>query len=725
MRRFRWVLAILLLVAGLDDAEAAKRHFLSANTLGQSLNASPAAATAFRQLQVKAGTDGTVRVIVGLRVPYAAEGQLDLAESRTQRADIAAAGNRLANALPGVAGQSVRSLGNLPFVAMNVTRQDLSQLASDPNVLSVTEDRLNRPFLAQSVPLIRGDAAWAAGYRGLGQTIAIIDTGVDATHPFLFGKVVSEACFSSGGWCPGGATVSLGPGAARPCPVAECAHGTHVAGIAAGNGPEFSGVAKDASIIAIQVFSPDKKAASAWDSDIILGLNRVYELRTTYRIAAVNMSLGRDSELANCQPGASDPMLMAIANLRQAGIATVISSGNDYKTDRISYPACLSGAVSVGAVWDAAYPPAKELCGFEVTAADKVACFSNSASILSLLAPGAVITSSVPNRQYAAYSGTSMAAPHVAGAFAILKEKAPASGVAQILAALQETGLPVKDYRNDITKPRIDVMAALDKFTDPRKELVYVRAGSASGTVNFSPAGTVATCKDSCSNRFPAGTTVNMTASPNPGAMFFGWSGACMGTGTCTVTMSQARTVSAGFFTGIALNLTYAKAGGGNGSVDFSASGFTANCAANCTQSYWRNAMVRLTAMPATGSTFMGWSGACRGKKISCIVRLSRVKSVTATFEITPRYTLTYTQQGSGGGEIQFNDGTVACSKSCTRTFLAGSRVTFSVHPDALSKFAGWGGACRGGKSSCIVTVHGPMALSAAFRPAAAATASR
>ena len=298
MRLLVSMFVALLFLSGMGGAEAAERRLWASESFTTTLKTNAHAAANFARLRSIAADSGTVRVIVGLRVPVAAEGQLAAPEVRQQRRDIANMRDSVLKTLPGAADRRVRDFTTLPIIALDVTPEELARLASDPDVLTLTEDRLNKPLLAQSVPLIQGDAAWAAGYRGLGETVAIIDTGVDKTHPFLFGKVVSEACFSAGGWCPGGAMTSIEPGSGRPCPVAECSHGTHVAGIAAGTSWNFSGVAKDAELIAIQVFSPVGKKARAYDSDIIKGLERVYALRNSYRIAAVNMSLGEAASRA-------------------------------------------------------------------------------------------------------------------------------------------------------------------------------------------------------------------------------------------------------------------------------------------------------------------------------------------------------------------------------------------------------------------------------------------
>ncbi len=144
-----------------------------------------------------------------------------------------------------------------------------------------------------------------------------------------------------------------------------------------------------------------------------------------YNIAAVNMSLGGGKYTSSCD---TDSRKAAIDNLRSAGIATVISSGNDYYTNGIGAPACISTAVSVGAT----------------TKSDVEASYSNyHPTMLSLFAPGSSIYSSVPGGGWETWNGTSMAAPHVTGAWAILKQKSPSASVTDILNNLQTTGAAV------------------------------------------------------------------------------------------------------------------------------------------------------------------------------------------------------------------------------------------------------------------------------------------
>lgn len=505
-----------------------------------------------QELKQRADADGHVKVIVGFRVPFAPEGELAASARAVQRRDIAAAARSLRARFATAAARrpsAVRTYSTLPFMALEVTPAELARLAADPLVASITENRKMRINLSQSSQQVRAPQAWAAGFTGQGQTIAIVDTGIDKNHPFLAGKVVSEACYSLGRFCPSAATSSTAPDSGLPCPVAgDCAHGTHVAGIAAGKGADVSGIARDASLISIQVFSPDPDDPDyviAWYSDMTAGLNRVLELRGSFQIAAVNVSIGGEAYTRSCDR-ANRPLATAIANLRSAGIATVVSAGNEGWVNALAMPSCVSSAVSVGAVSDSDWGPCYEEGG--PTATDKVVCYSNSSSRLSLLAPGAMITSSVPGGGYDTWDGTSMAAPHVAGAWALMRQKYPDAPVGEVLAALQASGKPVVDYRvrgkRPLIKPRIDVAAALDHIT----RLNVTVSGTGAGRVTITtPRGTTS-CNASCSVPVALGTVVKLSAKAAKRVRFSGWSGGvCSGTRPCSITMNGLQSVTATF----------------------------------------------------------------------------------------------------------------------------------------------------------------------------------
>jgi subtilisin len=420
----------------------------------------------------KAERDGAIRVIVGVESPFTPEGRLDLPAAAMQRAAISLAQDGVLNRLAGVQVDVVRRFTSIPFFAARVGRPALEQLAAMPDVTSLHEDLPERPLLAQSAALIGATAAWSSGYTGTGWAVAIIDTGVDLDHPFFAGKIVSQACYSNAGGfgggnslCPGGVPSSTGAGAGNHCPLtySDCFHGTHVAGIAAGHqysgGPAINGIGQLASIIAIQAFTGFEATSCggaacvlSFQSDQIAALQRVFDLRNTFTIAAVNMSLGGGEYFDQATCDANNTARKAIIDqLRSVGIATVAAAGNAGEESGISAPACISTAVSVGSVDD----------GSSGTIANRVSSFSNSAPFLSLLAPGSIITSAVPNG-FGDASGTSMATPHVAGAWALLRQRKPLASVTEILESLVRTGQPISDWRSGLIRPRVNVAAAIN-----------------------------------------------------------------------------------------------------------------------------------------------------------------------------------------------------------------------------------------------------------------------
>jgi subtilisin family serine protease len=669
-----------------------------------------------RALRQKAAEKGRVKVIAGTRVAFGAEELLDPAQSRDQRAEIAAAASgirqRFAEAIRRAPG-SFRSYDSIPFVALEVTAAELERLAADPEVISLTEDKAAEPFLPESVPMVQASQAHAAGFTGAGQTIAILDTGVDRNHAFLGGRVIEEACFSTSGWCPGGARTSTAPGSGMPCPVAGCDHGTHVAGIAAGGSSSTSGVASGANIFAIQIASNVSGQPRFWTSDYLAALEHVFAQRDRLSIAAVNMSLGGGRFTSTCD-GDYPPVTAAIRNLRSAGIATVVASGNDGYTNALSYPACISDAVSVGSVSDVSWGTCTD---GQPAARDKVACYSNSAAFLSLLAPGSRILSSGPGNTYFQSHGTSMAAPHVAGAWAVLKQKAPGAGVGEVLAALQTTGTPVSDYRNGVTKARIDVMAALNQLSSSMPVLAFTREGSGRGSVTFSPAGSQASCSANCAAAYQTDAVVTLTAAPAQGSVFSGWAGDCSGTAACTLTMSRARQVTANFslIPADTRMLSYTRQGTGQGTVTFTPPGSQGSCTESCAAPFALNAQVALQATAQPGSFFRGWGGSCSGMG-ACRVRMSASRSVTAIFDRVPVHTLSYHAVGSGTGTVSFIHRSTqeSCTGDCTRSFADRTLVTLRATASDGSRFRGWGGACRG-TGTCALSLRASATVTARF----------
>lgn len=454
-----------------------------------------ARAAATSALMSKASARGLVRVIVGLNVAMRAPHELSVNEATGQQHALRAAQTSVVGRVLGTAAAdaSVTEFDTVPFVAMNVTAEQLGRLVGDPDVVNIQEDVPVPPTLTQSVPFINADDGWNAGFPGTGYTIAILDTGVDKTHNMFPGtKIVSEACYSSTvpgqsmSVCPGGLAASTAAGSGVNCPhpaVSGCSHGTHVAGIAAGNmaSPLLRGVAKSSRIIAIQIFSRFDSQADcgaspapcvlSYTSDQIKGLQRVYALRNNYAIAAVNMSLGGGLFTGPCDSDHAAQKAI-IDLLRSARIATVIASGNDGFDGSLSAPACISSAIAVGSTLDTA---------------NTLSSFSNHAANVRLLAPGSNIQSSVPPglTTTAVFNGTSMATPHVAGAFALLRDARGLSTVDDIAAALECTGIPV--IRAGILERRIDVFAAGEYLLAPPNTTKTFSFSTAAQAAQWSP----------------------------------------------------------------------------------------------------------------------------------------------------------------------------------------------------------------------------------------------
>lgn len=442
-----------------------------------------------------------VRVLVSLRGTFEYEGLLSPDARRLQRERIRAAQDRIAAALGATPGKPpatstariTQRYTTVPGLALELTRDALAKLQALPEVNRVVPDALLEPSLRSTTGRTLTDSRRAnlalSGPRGAGQVVAVLDSGVDRDHPFLgLHRFVGSACFSTSSWfddhqetlCPNGGDSMIGGNAGENCTGADgCDHGTHVAGIVGGfrddngNGrldlTDLAGVAPEVELVTIQIFhqvndatvcssngdsTPCIRAAGA---NIVAGLDRVAVLKADFdvNVVAANLSLGGgsfiDQRLCDLL---SILEAFAINNLRSHRIATVVASGNAAAASGafvagIASPACISGAISVG----------------NSTDGDAVAGTSQAASFLSLLAPGSAVSSSIPGSGTATKSGTSMAAPHVAGAWALLREHRAATGVSTsvgaILQTLASTGVSVTDTRLPRTFPRLDVLAAL------------------------------------------------------------------------------------------------------------------------------------------------------------------------------------------------------------------------------------------------------------------------
>jgi len=429
-------------------------------------------------LLARAATTGAARILVTLDTAVDTTGISPLTE-RGRRATIAASQADFRGKMAGFNMTVRRAYDAFPIVLVDLDAPALQRLLALDLVRGVQEDHALQPLDNATNNVIHTSVAWANGYQGFGQTIAVLDTGVQDTHPFLTSngsasRVIGSlsGCFSGDGAasngslysnCPGGvasATGSLVDG--EPCynypGYSGCEHGTHIAGIAAGNGfyvggNSQGGVAPAASIMAVQVYTCYWTGVTcietAYDADVIAALNWVNTewVESPYVISSVVVSAGKAGidYTTNCDVLAS-AYKTAIDTLRNSDyISTVIATGNDEYTDGVDYPACVSSALTVASTNNS----------------DSVSAFSDAANFISLYAPGESVYSSIPPNAYTNLSGTSMAAAQVAGALALMAQaNAHTYSVSRTLNILQKTGKPIA--ANGYTISRINIGAAYD-----------------------------------------------------------------------------------------------------------------------------------------------------------------------------------------------------------------------------------------------------------------------
>jgi len=344
------------------------------------------------------------------------------------------------------------------YVSMELDSDEIASLASDPDVARITADKTYVLQLSQTVPQINASVAHSTVFKnqnltGISSTVCVIDTGVNSSHESLAGRVVAEYCYCSagGGCCPNG---SVEQDSARD----GHGHGTHVSGIVAAGG-NVIGVARGANLAVVKVFSD---SGSTTSTDIVNAIAWCVDHASQYNITAISMSLGSTTQYSSYCDSTS-PFTSEINRAIANNITVVASTGNDYNYTGISDPACVQNTTAVSSV----------------TKSDTFPGYANRNQLVDLVAPGGDSSNPVVSTSYTGGTtskyGTSMAAPHVSGAIAILSQYKRLEGSSatpyEMQSYLYDSGLSLHDSSSNRTYKRIDVYAALLEADETNPDL--------------------------------------------------------------------------------------------------------------------------------------------------------------------------------------------------------------------------------------------------------------
>ena len=326
----------------------------------------------------------------------------------------------------------------LNALAGEVTEEGLDKLRNDPNVETIVVNKVRQIFLSGSVPVINADDVWNVvvnGYNitGTGETVCVVDTGIDYNHTSLNSNYAAGYDFYNN----------------DSDPMDDQGHGTHVAGIIASVDGTYRGIAPGAKIAAMKVCS---SSGSCPDADVLAGMDWCISNKDLYNISVISISLGGGQYTSYCD-GEVDfaPYSAAINDAVSRNISVVAATGNS-GAGNMAGPACVQNATRVTATTKSDTMPSY---------ASRHAFFTDT-----IAAPGSAITSLNDGGGVVTMSGTSMATPHLSGAFALIRQywkqaygKIPTSE--QLEQKVLSSGNSIYDPSTGINYVRVDVLAAL------------------------------------------------------------------------------------------------------------------------------------------------------------------------------------------------------------------------------------------------------------------------
>ncbi|MBW3022743.1 S8 family serine peptidase [Candidatus Woesearchaeota archaeon] len=356
-------------------------------------------------------------------------------------------------------------------VVADITQEDLNELKNNPNVDKIIFPEEYHLDADTSFELIKSEltnnlTANGQNINGAGQTVCVVDSGIDYTHAD-FGSCTNDTFLA--GNCQkviGGYDFANNDAD----PMDDNSHGTWVSGIIAANGSTFKGIAPEAKIAAVKVCD---YAGTCGGTAIVNGIDWCVNNSDSLNISVISMSLGREnSNTGYCDADINSYEKPYVDNAVSQGISVVVSSGNNQYVNRLGMPACLQNVTSVGATYHyAASSVSYSQCTDTNVDVDDVTCFSNTADILDVVAPGAHVNTTGYLGGYYLFSGTSAAAPHVSAAIALMRQYENLTQNTQFSAQeiedmLKKSGIKITDERpgSGLTFPRLDVFEAVNSI---------------------------------------------------------------------------------------------------------------------------------------------------------------------------------------------------------------------------------------------------------------------
>ncbi len=393
--------------------------------------------------ELAASPDGLVEVVVLLRPAPAGLERPSFAPERIAL--------QQALVLAGLSEREFRAghrFRNVAALSGRARSEALQVFAVHPEVARVGLAGEGFPALDESVPYIRADRVQAQlGITGEAVTVAVLDTGVDSDHPDLVDSLVPGAMHFLGNGS------DVGPGAED-----FSGHGTNVIGIITSNGGVAPvGVAPATGVLALQVINP--ATGTGFLSDWAAAIDHVVSVKDDHpRLAAINVSLQSSTLFIGCpcdNANAVNQLLAAaMQSAQQAGIVTVVSSGNNSQCDRMASPACISTAIAVAGTRIMVVP-------------DQITATTNLSPCIDLAAPGVQILSTGLGGGTVSMSGTSQAAPHVTAVLALMAERRRGLSPTLFPDLIRDTGVPTTaSCVTPFPLPRrIDAFAAVQRLS--------------------------------------------------------------------------------------------------------------------------------------------------------------------------------------------------------------------------------------------------------------------